>query len=106
MLAGFLLAAAMMGRIQLILGSTRLASHRVYWPQSPTPFHLCSSKKLGELLSYARVKPAVNQIESHPFWRNEKTIDFCKSNVRCPDVLSMSYLTAITQCHTTTFTHD
>ncbi len=37
---------------------------------------------MGELLSYARVKPAVNQIESHPFWRNEKTIDFCKSNVR------------------------
>ena len=41
-----------------------------------------SSKKLGDLLSYARVKPAVNQIESHPFWRNEKTIDFCHSNVR------------------------
>jgi hypothetical protein len=41
-----------------------------------------SAKKLGELLAYARVKPAVNQVESHPFWRNEKIYEFCKSEVR------------------------
>ena len=42
----------------------------------------CSVKKMEELLAYAEVPPAVNQVEVHPFWRNQKLIDFCKQHVR------------------------
>lgn len=38
-----------------------------------------SVKKLRELLSYARIKPANLQIEAHPYWRNEDLINFCKT---------------------------
>eukprot|EP00798_Chlamydomonas_sp_ICE-L_P017517 gene17517-23834_t len=34
--------------------------------------------KLKELLTYARIKPAANQIEAHPFFRNDDLIQFCK----------------------------
>lgn len=41
---------------------------------------------LQDLLSYARIPPAVNQIEVHPYFRNQYNIDFCHSKVRlaCP----------------------
>ncbi|GJU61677.1 NADPH-dependent aldo-keto reductase, chloroplastic-like protein [Tanacetum coccineum] len=38
-----------------------------------------SSKKLGDLLDYARVPPAVNQVECHPSWQQTKLREFCKS---------------------------
>eukprot|EP00897_Mesotaenium_endlicherianum_P008348 jgi/Mesen1/7541/ME000392S06808 len=38
-----------------------------------------SVAKVEKLLSSALLKPAVNQVESHPAWRNEKTLSFCKS---------------------------
>lgn len=38
-----------------------------------------SVKKLEDLLKTAKITPAANQIETHPAWRNQKIIDFCKS---------------------------
>jgi hypothetical protein len=39
-----------------------------------------------DLLSYARIPPAVHQIEVHPYWRNQYNIDFCHSKVRPPGI--------------------
>ncbi|KAJ4704592.1 Aldo-keto reductase family 4 member like [Melia azedarach] len=38
-----------------------------------------STKKLKELYSYAKVKPAVNQVECHPAWQQPALHEFCKS---------------------------
>lgn len=37
-----------------------------------------SSKKLGDLLAVARIPPAVNQVECHPSWQQEKLRSFCE----------------------------
>ncbi|KAI1099601.1 Aldo/keto reductase [Jackrogersella minutella] len=42
---------------------------------------------LKQLLSFAKVKPAVNQIEVHPFLPNDELIEFCKQN----DILPAAY---------------
>ncbi|KAH7253521.1 NADP-dependent oxidoreductase domain-containing protein [Fusarium redolens] len=42
---------------------------------------------LKKLLSFAKVKPAVNQIEIHPFLPNEELVQFCKEN----DILPSAY---------------
>ena len=46
-----------------------------------------SVKKIEDLLQYARIKPAVNQVELHPYFRNEKLHKYCNSKV-C--ILSLS----------------
>ncbi|TQD94495.1 hypothetical protein C1H46_019916 [Malus baccata] len=38
-----------------------------------------SSKKLQDLLSYAKVPPAVNQVECHPIWQQPALHNLCKS---------------------------
>ncbi|XP_020423015.1 aldo-keto reductase family 4 member C9 isoform X2 [Prunus persica] len=38
-----------------------------------------SSKKLQDLLSYAKVPPAVNQVECHPVWQQPALHNLCKS---------------------------
>ena len=40
-----------------------------------------SCKKIDELLSYARIQPAAVQVEVHPYFRNQKLVDHCKSKV-------------------------
>ncbi|KAG5744123.1 hypothetical protein H9Q69_010034 [Fusarium xylarioides] len=42
---------------------------------------------LKKLLSFAKVKPAVNQIEIHPFLPNEELVKFCQEN----DILPAAY---------------
>ncbi|TQD98529.1 hypothetical protein C1H46_015777 [Malus baccata] len=36
-----------------------------------------STKKIEQLLDFASVPPAVNQVEMHPLWRQRKLRDFC-----------------------------
>lgn len=39
---------------------------------------------LQDILTYARIKPAVHQIEVHPVWHNQYNIDFCHKEVGFP----------------------
>ncbi|XP_052203919.1 D-galacturonate reductase-like [Diospyros lotus] len=38
-----------------------------------------SCKKLEELLSVAKIPPAINQVELNPLWHQKKLIEFCKA---------------------------
>ncbi|CAM6003256.1 unnamed protein product, partial [Sphagnum balticum] len=38
-----------------------------------------SSKKLESLLSYAKIPPAVNQVEMHPCWQQKQLREYCKN---------------------------
>ena len=39
---------------------------------------MCIQEQLERVLRVARIKPAVNQIESHPFLAQDGLIEFCK----------------------------
>lgn len=39
-----------------------------------------SIKKLQDILSYANIIPAVNQVERHPYFQQRDLLSFCKSN--------------------------
>lgn len=38
-----------------------------------------SIAKLERLLAHARILPAVCQVEMHPFWRNDRVLEWCAS---------------------------
>lgn len=48
-----------------------------------------SCKKMDDLLSYARIKPAANQVEVHPYFRNQQLLDHAKSLVSPPAFLPL-----------------
>ncbi|KAG6521689.1 NADPH-dependent aldo-keto reductase, chloroplastic-like [Zingiber officinale] len=35
-------------------------------------------QQISELLQFAKIMPAVNQVELHPFWRQEELVKFCQ----------------------------
>ncbi len=39
-----------------------------------------SMKKLKELLTASTIKPAINQVEIHPYFQQDELVDFCHSN--------------------------
>ncbi|XVF44101.1 hypothetical protein PTKIN_Ptkin02bG0093300 [Pterospermum kingtungense] len=39
-----------------------------------------SSKKLADILAFAKIPPAVNQVELNPLWQQIKLREFCKEN--------------------------
>lgn len=39
-----------------------------------------NSAQIKEILENCRIRPAVLQVESHPFFQNKKLLDFCKAN--------------------------
>jgi alcohol dehydrogenase (NADP+) len=38
-----------------------------------------SAKKIGDLLSHAKVKPEVNQVELHPFLQQKALVEYCRA---------------------------
>lgn len=39
-----------------------------------------TAKKIGDLLEYASVRPAVNQVELHPLFQQRPLVEFCRKN--------------------------
>ncbi|MBA0766002.1 hypothetical protein Gotri_015094 [Gossypium trilobum] len=39
-----------------------------------------SCKKLGDILAFTKIPPAVNQVELNPLWQQKKLREFCKAN--------------------------
>ncbi len=39
-----------------------------------------SQRHLQELLENSRIKPAVNQVESHPYWQQQELLQFCQQH--------------------------
>ncbi|XP_076914171.1 D-galacturonate reductase-like [Bidens hawaiensis] len=39
-----------------------------------------SSKRIEQILSFAKIPPAVNQIEMNPCWQQKRITEFCKAN--------------------------
>ncbi|KAK1381403.1 Aldo/keto reductase/potassium channel subunit beta [Heracleum sosnowskyi] len=39
-----------------------------------------SCKKLADILAFAKIPPAINQVEMNPAWQQEKLMKFCRAN--------------------------
>eukprot|EP00245_Coleochaete_scutata_P014504 TRINITY_DN61_c0_g1_i1.p1 TRINITY_DN61_c0_g1~~TRINITY_DN61_c0_g1_i1.p1 ORF type:complete len:417 (+),score=64.81 TRINITY_DN61_c0_g1_i1:210-1460(+) len=39
-----------------------------------------SIHQIQDVLTYATIKPAVNQVELHPYWRQDELVGYCKDN--------------------------
>ncbi|KAM7486867.1 hypothetical protein LguiA_002876 [Lonicera macranthoides] len=39
-----------------------------------------SCKKIADVLAFAKITPAVNQVELNPLWQQKKLVEFCKAN--------------------------
>ncbi|KAL4575609.1 hypothetical protein LXL04_022458 [Taraxacum kok-saghyz] len=46
-----------------------------------------SSRRIQEILSFAKITPAVNQVEMNPLWQQKHLNEFCKEN----DILLTAY---------------
>lgn len=46
-----------------------------------------SSRRIQEILSFAKIPPAVNQVEMNPLWQQKRLNEFCKEN----DILLTAY---------------
>ncbi|KAI3730464.1 hypothetical protein L1987_61634 [Smallanthus sonchifolius] len=55
-----------------------------------------SFKRIQQLLSFAKIPPAVNQIEMNPHWQQKKITEFCKAN----GILVTAYLPLGGDCNT------
>ena len=79
-----------------------VATHKKYWmPSDPiyTPVHVGAEGKtddkgkaldlgyLKELLSFCKIKPAINQFERHPIFQQEELVKYCQEN----NITVMSY---------------
>lgn len=67
--------------LPLDIPSTWRAMEALYDSGKARAIGVCnfSTKKLGDLLEIARVPPAVNQVECHSSWQQQKLHAFCKS---------------------------
>ncbi|KAJ6430462.1 hypothetical protein OIU84_021791 [Salix udensis] len=52
----------------------------IHWPVSSRSGTNFSSKKLSDILAFAKIPPAVNQVEINPLWQQKKLREFCKAN--------------------------
>ena len=54
-----------------------------------------SVKKTKEVQSYARIKPAVNQVEMHPYFRNDALWEYATQSKVCDFIFLFVCLTNI-----------
>nr|GEZ53373.1 aldo-keto reductase family 4 member C10-like [Tanacetum cinerariifolium] len=56
-------------------------------------------QQMKELLKFAKIVPAVNQVELHPFWRQDELVKFCQSRSVHGPMLKLSVVAEIADRH-------